>query len=76
MVVLLVYGKDSQPLSLVVHGHDDITWFYVVNTPSNGRMPGFSLDPAGAYPLEPPLTDDEPALPEKTDQTGFQSASL
>ncbi|MGE5221879.1 MAG: hypothetical protein ACM3PY_05555 [Omnitrophica WOR_2 bacterium] len=33
MVVLLVYAGNRQPLSLVAHGHDDSTWFYVVNTP-------------------------------------------
>ncbi len=77
MVVLLVYGKDSQPLSLVVHGHDGITWFYVVNTPqqrADARL--LTLIQRELTPLEPPLTDDEPVLPEKTDQTNFQSASL
>ncbi len=30
MVVLLVYGKDSQPASLVAHGHNGQTWFSLV----------------------------------------------
>lgn len=30
MVVLLVYGKDSQPASVVVHGHNGQTWFSLV----------------------------------------------
>lgn len=30
MVVLLVYGKDNQPASLVVHGHNGQTWFSLV----------------------------------------------
>lgn len=30
MVVLLVYGKDNQPASLVVHGHNGETWFSLV----------------------------------------------
>lgn len=30
MVVLLVYGKESQPASLVAHGHNGQTWFSLV----------------------------------------------
>jgi len=30
MVVLLVYGKDNQPASLVAHGHNGHTWFSLV----------------------------------------------
>jgi hypothetical protein len=30
MVVLLVYGKDNQPASLVVHGYNGQTWFSLV----------------------------------------------
>ena len=30
MVVLLVYGKDNQPASLVAHGHNGQTWFSLV----------------------------------------------
>ena len=30
MIVLLVYGKDNQPASLVVHGHNGQTWFSLV----------------------------------------------
>jgi hypothetical protein len=30
MVVLMVYGKDNQPASLVVHGHNGQTWFSLV----------------------------------------------
>ena len=34
MVVLLVYGKESQPASLVAHGHNGQTWFSLVEFPS------------------------------------------
>src|SRR5512133_1645983 len=30
MVVLLVYGKENQPASLVAHGHNGQTWFSLV----------------------------------------------
>lgn len=32
-VVLLVYGQDGAPMSLVVHGHDGQTWLSFVDTP-------------------------------------------
>ena len=40
MVVLLVYGGDRQPLSLVAHGADQQTWFSVVDTPQQRADPG------------------------------------
>jgi len=33
MVVLLVYGDQFQPISLVAHSHDGKTWFSLINTP-------------------------------------------
>lgn len=39
MVVLLVYGTDRQPVSIVAHGHQGQTWFYVVNTPQQRADP-------------------------------------
>jgi hypothetical protein len=30
MVVLLVYGTDNQPVSLMAHGHNGQTWFSLV----------------------------------------------
>jgi hypothetical protein len=30
MVVLLVYGKENQPASMVAHGHNGQTWFSLV----------------------------------------------
>ena len=30
MIVMLVYGKDNQPASLVAHGHNGQTWFSLV----------------------------------------------
>lgn len=33
MVVLLVYGSEGQPVSIVAHGHSNQTWFTIVDTP-------------------------------------------
>lgn len=40
IVILLVYGEDDRPVSLVVHGHNSQTWFSLVNSPglANSRM--------------------------------------
>lgn len=32
LVVLLVYGKDTQPASIVAHGHHGQTWFSLVDS--------------------------------------------
>jgi len=39
MVVLLVYGGEIQPISLVVHSHDGRTWFSLVDTPQQHADP-------------------------------------
>lgn len=39
MVVLLVYGEDYQPISMVVHCHDGRTWFSIVDTPQQRADP-------------------------------------
>jgi hypothetical protein len=39
MVVLLVYGKDSYPATLVVHGHDGQTHIALVDTPEQRPAP-------------------------------------
>ena len=39
MVVLLVYGRDSFPATLVVHGHDGQTHFALVDTPEQRPAP-------------------------------------
>lgn len=54
MVVLLVYAGNRQPLSLVAHGHDDHTWFYVVNTPQQRADP--RLEIAVRQTLIPPAS--------------------
>ncbi len=33
MVVLLVYDGNRAPVSLLVHGNDDHTWFYMADSP-------------------------------------------
>jgi hypothetical protein len=39
MVVLLVYGDQYQPISLVAHSHDGKTWLSLVNTPQQRADP-------------------------------------
>ena len=34
MVVLLVYLGDTSPETLVIHGNDQTSWFYIMKTPS------------------------------------------
>ncbi len=34
MVVLLVYGKASEPATLILHGNDGQTWFSMADNPS------------------------------------------
>jgi hypothetical protein len=33
MVVLLVYGKVTEPATLILHGNDGLTWMSIVNDP-------------------------------------------
>ena len=33
MVVLLVYQGDNPPATMVVHGSDETSWFYLINIP-------------------------------------------
>ena len=39
MVILLVYGRSHQPVSLVAHAHNGQTWFSVVDTPQQRADP-------------------------------------
>jgi hypothetical protein len=39
MVVLLIYGSDRQPVSIVAHGYNGQTWFSVVDTPQQRADP-------------------------------------
>jgi hypothetical protein len=39
MVVLLVYGSDGSPATLVAHGHDGQTWLSLVETPEQRPSP-------------------------------------
>ena len=38
MVVLLVYGQDETPVTLVIHGHDGQTEIALVDTPEQGYI--------------------------------------
>lgn len=33
MVVLLVYQGNTPPATMVIHGNDETSWFYLINTP-------------------------------------------
>src|SRR5512143_606363 len=37
MVVLLVYGQTSRPVSLILHGNDGKSWLSIVDVPAKGR---------------------------------------
>jgi len=39
MIILLVYGKTSEPVTLVLHGSNDQTWLSLVNTSSQRVNP-------------------------------------
>ncbi|HUV26627.1 MAG TPA: hypothetical protein VMW34_04605 [Anaerolineales bacterium] len=39
MVVLLVYGNDRHPVSIVAHGYNCQTWFSMVDTPQQRADP-------------------------------------
>ena len=39
MVVLLVYGNASEPLTLILHGHDEQTWFSIADNPRQRADP-------------------------------------
>jgi len=40
MIVMLIYGGDHQPISLVAHGYEGKTWFSLVDTPQQRADPG------------------------------------
>ena len=44
MVVLLVYGSERQPVSIVAHGYNGQTWFSVVDTPQQRADPRLEAD--------------------------------
>ena len=60
MVVLLVYGDNYRPISLVVHSHDGNTWFSLVDTPQQRADPRLEMSIRQA--LEPQSTSslDQP----------------
>jgi hypothetical protein len=57
MVVLLVYGDNYQPISLVALCHDGKTWFSLVDTPQQRADPHLERAMRQALPVEsiPPL---------------------
>lgn len=53
MVVLLVYGGQRQPITVVAHGYNTQTWFSMVDTPQQRADP--SLDSAVRLALIPQI---------------------
>lgn len=46
LIVLLIYGSNQEPSSLVAHGYEGKTWFSLVDTPqqpANPDLTGFIL---------------------------------
>ncbi len=39
MVVLLVYGEENDPSTLILHGNDGQTWLSIAETPNQKRNP-------------------------------------
>ena len=39
MVILLVYARECQPISIIAHGYNGQTWFSVVDTPQQHADP-------------------------------------
>jgi hypothetical protein len=51
MVVLLVYGIDYQPVSLVAHSHDGRTWISLIDTPQQRANPNLERAIRQALPV-------------------------
>jgi hypothetical protein len=52
IVVLLVYGEEYQPISLVAHSFDGRTWFSLVDTPQQHADPQLERAIRQALPVE------------------------
>lgn len=52
MVVLLVFGENYQPISLVAHCYDGRTWFSLVDTPQQRADPRLEKAIRQALPVE------------------------
>jgi hypothetical protein len=57
MVVLLVYGENYQPISLIAYSYDGKTWFSLVDTPQQRADPHLERTIRQALPVEniPPM---------------------
>ncbi len=44
MVVLLVYGNASEPVTLILHGNDGQTWLSIVEIPNQKINPQIMID--------------------------------
>lgn len=63
LVVLLVYGDDYQPISLVAQSYEGRTWFSIVNTPQQRADPLLERSISNALSsqfLPEPMTENLP----------------
>lgn len=54
MVVVMVYGKATQPATLILHGNDGQTWLSLVNNPLQRADPSMQSCIEQALALNPP----------------------
>jgi len=52
LVVLLVYGNEEQPVTLMLHGHDSQTWLSIVNNSLQHAAPSIQLSIEQALQLD------------------------
>jgi hypothetical protein len=57
--VLLVYKAGSNPVTLLVHGHDGSTWLSLVNTPQQPVDPRLEAQIRKNLSIPPPLVQEE-----------------
>jgi len=65
MVVLLVYGGDHRPISLVAHSHDGVTRLSLVDTPQQRADPRLEATILGALKLEASLDREAVKSPQE-----------
>ncbi len=66
MVVLLVYGSDTQPISMVAHSFDGRTWFSLVDTPQQRADPRLEAAIMRALVTQSLAPADQPNLSHAT----------
>jgi hypothetical protein len=56
MVVLLIYGKAAEPVTLILHGHDEQTWFSIADNPRQRADPKLMIGIKQAFGVNVPAT--------------------